>query len=40
MNKLAAATAFRVLSIALALLAGLGEFTTLQRWRLREWMTR
>lgn len=38
--KQLAATVLQLASIALALLRGVGEFTSLQRWRLREWIAR
>lgn len=33
-------TAFRFTAFAVALLRGLGEFASLQRWRVREWLAR
>jgi hypothetical protein len=35
-----AAQMIRNAIVALALLRGLGEFASLQRWRVREWMAR
>lgn len=40
MNKPTSATAFHIACVALALLQGVGEFATLQRWRIKEWMAR
>jgi hypothetical protein len=40
MKTAPAAAAFQMACVALALLKGVGEFTTLQRWRFREWMAR
>lgn len=34
------ANALRFAIVAVALLRGLGEFASLQRWRLREWIAR
>lgn len=31
---------FQFVAITMALVRGVGEFTTLQRWRLKEWMAR
>jgi hypothetical protein len=35
-----ATAVLQAIALALALLRGLGEFTALQRWRLRTWMMR
>jgi hypothetical protein len=38
--KQPAVAVFQFVSVAVALLQGVGEFATLQRWRLKEWITR
>ena len=38
--KQPAVAVFQFVSVAMALVRGVGEFTTLQRWRLKEWMAR
>lgn len=35
-----ATAALHVAALAVALLRGVGEFASLQRWRLKEWMAR
>ena len=34
------ASNLQVIPVAIALLRGIGEFATLQRWRLKAWITR
>jgi hypothetical protein len=38
--KQPAIVVFQIVSVAVALLRGVGEFTSLQRWRLKEWIAR
>ena len=38
--KQPAVTALQIAAVAVAMLRGLGEFATLQRWRFKEWIAR